>query len=241
MIWNPSTDYRLALKKGMSGTDCAALQINLPVTVDGDFGAQTKKAVESFQLGEGLAVDGIAGLHTQQALCVKLSTPAARREELPVGLLKSLLSNESGFAVAAVSRHPTDSGLDIGAYQLSTGSGTAIQEFYASAYDVRETAGKVAVGMRQSFSSVPNPVPSAYLSDLAEGDPYRFRWMVSILNHNWPAAAYNIPRYGSVFRYEPHRDDEPSQWILDASAGRLSTPREWVTSYVQRATVYVRW
>jgi hypothetical protein len=240
-IWNPTTSYRYSLKKGMAGFDVAALQVNLHVEVDGAYGRLTKKAVNHFQLAADLEVDGVAGLATQEALCVKLSTPAARTEELPVGLLKSIMSNESGFAVGAVSKHPSDAGLDIGAYQRSSGAGPGSQDFYRYAFDIRSSAYTTATEVRGRHDSLPLPVPSRYLTEMANGDTDRFKWVLSTLNHNWPVAAQNIPRYGSIYRYEPQRDDQPAEWIILASGGRLSTPREWVSAYVLNATKFVEW
>lgn len=64
------------LKKGMKGDDVKALQILLigngyscgKTGADGDFGANTKTAVEKFQKKKGLSVDGIAGRNTMQTL-----------------------------------------------------------------------------------------------------------------------------------------------------------------------------
>jgi hypothetical protein len=240
-VWNPTTSYRYTLKRRDRGFDVAALQLNLHVEVDGVFGKQTKKAVNQFQLAADLEVDGVAGLVTQEALCIKLSTPAARAEELPVGLLKSLMFNESGFAVGAVSKHPSDGGLDIGAYQRSTGSWTGTQDFYRWAFDVRSSAYTTATEIRGQHDAQPQPVSSRYLDELAANDTDRFRWLMALLNHNWPVAAHNIPRYGRVFRYDTTADDREAAWIVQASGGQLHTPREWVTSYIQRATVYVDW
>ena len=84
MFWQPTTDFRWTLKKGMQGDDVGALQLNLPnLVVDGDYGRMTRRAVWRFQADHGLEVDGIAGIVTQQKLCVSLSTPAARAEGEP--------------------------------------------------------------------------------------------------------------------------------------------------------------
>jgi hypothetical protein len=240
-IWNPTTSYRYSLKKGMAGFDVAALQVNLHVEVDGAYGRLTKKAVNHFQLAADLEVDGVAGLATQEALCVKLSTPAARTEELPVGLLKSIMSNESGFAVGAVSKHPSDAGLDIGAYQRSSGAGPGSQDFYRYAFDIRSSAYTTATEIRGAHDAQPQPVSSRYLDELAANDTDRFRWLMATLAHNWPVASHNIPRYGRVFRYDTTADDREAEWIVQASGGRLHTPREWVTAYVTAATKFVDW
>jgi len=56
------------LKKGDQGPDVKKIQQYLGITADGDFGEQTKKAVERFQLHYDLRVDGIVGSSTLQML-----------------------------------------------------------------------------------------------------------------------------------------------------------------------------
>jgi hypothetical protein len=242
MIWTPSTDYRYAFKKGMRGTDVAALQLNLKaVVVDGVFGSRTDARVREYQLAEGLTEDGIAGYATQSALCKNLSGPASKARALPAGFLASLMVNESGFYVAAVSRHPSDEGIDVGAYQRSSGKALGSQDFYASAYDVAASAGAAAADARALHDKVPtDPAPSRYYEELAGGVRDRFAWQMAALNHNWPAAAQNIPRKGHATS-SAATDDEPASWVEAATAGRLHTPREWVMAYVQKATVFVNW
>ena len=70
------------LSKGSMGDDVRMLQQALKElgyltgSVDGDFGAKTKKAVEAFQQAMGLKVDGIAGRDTL-TLLYSLYDPAA--------------------------------------------------------------------------------------------------------------------------------------------------------------------
>ena len=52
------------LKEGSKGADVRTLQKALKIPVDGIFGPGTKKAVIRFQLGAGLATDGIVGNDT---------------------------------------------------------------------------------------------------------------------------------------------------------------------------------
>lgn len=74
------------LKTGSTGDDVRRLQRILVMMkgldwtgIDGTFGAGTKAAVESFQQGEGLAVDGIVGPATWGALPADPHTPLLER------------------------------------------------------------------------------------------------------------------------------------------------------------------
>jgi hypothetical protein len=240
---NPSTDYRYALKHGMFGTDVAALQINFKnLIVDGEFGDQTEVEVKEFQEKHALEDDGVAGPVTQRKLVVQRSTKAAEAyPDLPRGFLKSIAQNESNFIVGAVSKHPSDAGLDVGPYQVSTGNTLGSQEFYNFAYSIGASALETAKDANQFASNLSTPVPSRYFDELAGGDEEKFRIQMTILSHNWPDAAEDIPRYGVIYEFDLGKDDEPQDWIINASAGRLKTPREWVHSYVERSTVYIKW
>ncbi len=245
--WQPTTDWRYVLKRGMLGFEVAALQVNLdggdgqPLVVDGDFGAKTKRGVEAWQTEHELAVDGVAGGVTQMSICVSQSGPAAKHYNLPKGLLRSYLASESSGYLGAVSAHPSDGGFDIGPYQMSTfDQPVASQEFYRNAFDVGYTAEQVAEDARYFHDHVPSPVPSQYLTELANNDVEKFKWQMTALSHNWPAAAYYIPRYGHVYT-NAAQDDMPASWVYAASGGRLSTPRQWVYFQVEKKTVYVKW
>jgi hypothetical protein len=239
----PSTDYRYALKRGMSGTDVAALQINFKdLVVDGDFGEQTEFAVKEFQAKHNLLDDGIAGSRTQQKLVVQRSEKAHEAyPELPKGFLKSVAQGESNFIVSAVSKHPSDAGIDVGPFQLSTGKTLGSQEFYHLAYNARASALEAAREAKEFAETLADPVPSKYFNDLANGDEDKFKIQMTVLSHNWPDAAEDIPRYGVIYEFDQGKDDEPQEWIIEASAGRLQTPRQWVHSYIERNTVYIRW
>ena len=70
------------LKRGDRGVDVQILQNALCLIPDGIFGPLTQEAVETFQRGHALAVDGIAGLKTLTALGLVgsyiMGKPAAR-------------------------------------------------------------------------------------------------------------------------------------------------------------------
>lgn len=230
MLLTPPRKYRYAFKKGMSGTDVAALQINLSgVAVDGAFGSQTRGAVVKLQRDHGLKVDGIAGIMTQQQIVTTrcLNVPV----KVPAGMLLSLAANESGFAIAAYSLHPSDAGYDLGAFQRSSGSDPSpSQLFIRGAYDVRLMADETARRFVKLFS--------AYRNDPKVGTDRR-AWELAVLSHNWPSAAENLATIGRI--YKTKSDDEPEAWIEQASGGRLHTAKEWVAAYIEKATVFVDW
>lgn len=239
--------YRTVFKRKMVGTDVAAFQLNLDdasgisCVVDGDFGLETEKAVKEFQTTRNLAADGIAGLVTQQRLCVQLSSAATGEFNLPGGFAKSRISNESSFAVACISEARSDGSFDLGANQENMAGKVGNQEAYHHAYSVRASSRAAGQNARAIHDRISTVVDSRYLEELANGDKEKFKWQMAALNHNWPDAAEDIPRYGYVYEYSPARDDQFAQWIYDATAGALSTPRQWIMHYVQRATVYVVW
>lgn len=230
MVLRPSSDYRFAFKKGMRGTDVAALQINLAgVTVDGVFGSETRQAVVAVQKRAGLVVDGIAGLVTQQHIVRAKS--AGAEDGLPSGLLRSLAANESAFALAAFSRHPSDAGYDLGAFQHSSGANpTPPQSFIRDSYDVKKMSVETSARFRRAFVTY---------RDEPHADTDRRAWELAILSHNWPVAAENLAEIGRIYKTKP--DDVPEAWIEQASGGRLHTAREWVAAYIERATIYVDW
>lgn len=244
MIWQPSPDFRYALKRGMSGTDCAALQLNLgDLLVDGDFGRLTERAVRRFQRRHPrLVTDGIAGPATQAAVASREMRDAAAT--VPEGLLKSLAFNESALILGSCGKHSQDSGWDVGVFARSTGKAPGTQEFLRSCYDVTESAEWSAENLRDSYEKLGVPVESWYTGTLAGGRINRYRWQLAVFMHNWPAGALNLARRGAVtvdYVGDRNTDDEPAAWIIAATGGRLETPREWVLSYVARSTTYVRW
>lgn len=242
MILAPAPDYRRTFKRGMSGTDVAALQLNLPVTVDGWFGEQTGKAIRELQRRLNLFEDGIAGPATQQALVRERSASAELTWKLPTGMLASLVANESAFMVAAYSPHPSDDGYDIGAFQTSI-TVARDQTTLASAYDVLAGANRYAEALAKARKAYASPVDSLYRGEWPSTLPEErkgYTWQLAVLAHNWPYAAQNIAKIGRIFT-EEGRDDREEAWIVSASAGRLHTPREWVEAYVERATAFVDW
>ena len=59
---------RGVVKVGSKGANVKYLQKKLGITVDGDFGPNTRAAVVAFQTKQGLTADGIVGPKTWKAV-----------------------------------------------------------------------------------------------------------------------------------------------------------------------------
>lgn len=234
MNWEPMARYRYAFKTGMSGTDVWALQINLQASgyvlvLDGDFGPTTERMVRACQQHLGQIVDGIAGLMTQRGMVLDLSRHADTTSNLPKGLLKSVASNESGFALAAYSAHPSDpNGFDIGPYQQAFPPMERSQQNYANAYNARWSADVTGKAIRERKTRF-RAAPKVSTDQRA--------WQLAVLSHNWPLAAENLAFHGSIF-LDPTQDTQSAAWVIAASGGRLRTPQQWAEHYIQAATAF---
>lgn len=251
MEFTPRSDYRYAFRKGDEGIDVAILQLNLPnVLVDGVFGKRTKTVVENWQERHHLEKDGVAGLATSRSIISSASRSVTTKYGLPKGMLKSIAFNESSFKLANAGKHNGDEGWDVGAFARSSGPNYGSDEFHASAFNVKESAEWTGAHAVEQKSRFVRPVDSQYLFELATGDRDKLLWQLTVLAHNWPDGADNICRRGGAtvdFTGDVNRDDEPAEWIEAATRNPhtgislLHTPRQWVMSYVTKATAYVDW
>jgi peptidoglycan hydrolase-like protein with peptidoglycan-binding domain len=75
-----SASTEVVVKRGDRGSAVRKIQEQLGVSVDGDFGAQTERAVKRFQRGHDLVPDGIVGPLTRGALGLRpFSSRSLRR------------------------------------------------------------------------------------------------------------------------------------------------------------------
>jgi len=242
--------YRYVLHRGDRGTDVAALQINLPgLEVDGIYGQLTKRAVARWQTDRHILADGIAGGETFRSLILQHSLLPERQRKLPRRFLLSRSAKESGLNLAAFAKHPGDWGYDLGAFQLAFGPNHRDQtqgnlyHAYNVALVAEDLAREAAELHRRYFDGAAVQHGSWYGTKLRIDDVYDpsiHAWQLVAQHHNWPVAADNLATIGRIFK-EEGRDDEPADWIVDATGGRLSTPREWVLDYAAGATALVRW
>ncbi|OAX87136.1 carboxypeptidase [Xanthomonas nasturtii] len=126
-----------------------------PLHADGDFGGNTKYAVEQFQREHGLQVDGVVGRHTQDALDQVLSQHTAKQAEqkvipaAPVQASSPLLSD---------SRHP-DNAMYNGAVSKLEALGE--RGGFASRKELEQAAGQIVFeskvsGLHRIDHVVPN-------------------------------------------------------------------------------------
>lgn len=223
---NPWGELTRPFKRGDRAWPVLSAQIALNrfgnrLALDGDFGPATEKVARAFQVHRGMRVDGVIGPVSQERICIDLSTSAARRYQLPVGLARGLIENESSFALAAFTEHPSDTGFDLGAWQDSYAS-PGSQDEYRASLDVSVMAYRTCEKLRLRYD--------AYRS---AGAPSRLAWECATLYHNWPAAADRMAKGLAPLRTG---SDEEAAWVVAASGGRLRTPREWADAYIAAAT-----
>jgi Putative peptidoglycan binding domain len=235
MAWSPVQKSYGTFKKGQSGWEVWAFQLNLPsIVADGAFGPLTEEAVKKFQRsatldGVPLVADGIAGPATQQALAIVRSATAEAKYNLPKNLLKSIAHGESGYYTACTSVLTSDGGRDYGVYQDHQVNPS--QEQLAISYTISALAEDTAKKVRTIKDRY-------YTGAIYKGAKTHQRaWELAALYHNWPYAAERLAK--GLCIYSDCSDDKPKQWIIDATNGRLSTPNQWVAEQIKTKTIYV--
>jgi hypothetical protein len=101
------TTSAVVLKRGDRGASVRKVQTALGIAVDGVFGAQTEQAVKRFQKGKGLTADGVVGPDTRDALGLEpFARGSVQRQTRDVKLprtLRLIAECESGGNPRAVS------------------------------------------------------------------------------------------------------------------------------------------
>jgi hypothetical protein len=182
------------LREGSAGWPVFALQgalgcAGIHIAKDGGFGPKTKKAVEKFQRGEKIAVDGVVGPMTQRHL-VSYVCRLIEHEvpDLPSGLAAAMAAGEGGNMLAAVN-WSVPGGVDCGLFQLRvyTPYGEDAMRLAFSPLRAGAKAMKDFGARRASFLKRP----------WVNGNVAR-AGRCALLAHNWPAGADAYSRYGHV-------------------------------------------
>lgn len=224
----PARQFRRVLKEGMRGHEVAALQLLLKqvrsekLSVDGAFGPRTLAAVRRFQSHALIAVDGIAGMGTQTALGRAGVKVAEQGENLPAGLLRGLVENESGYAIGAVNWQ-VPPGVDCGLAQ------DRVHDPQGATPDRWE----VAFGMG-SLRNAAEELRSRH--DSFYGDPgaksHQRAWELASLAHNWPAGAAKLATGQAL-------SESPAAWVQAIGVKGVTSPADWARHYIERTTALV--
>ena len=209
------------------------IQLNLPVTADGLFGPLTAAAVKKFQTDQGFALadrDGIVGPQTQRALVIARSASASSQYTLPAGLLSSVSWSETGYYIPATSGLTYDGGRDYGAYQEHRLNPSEAQ--LIASYRIAVAAATTAERLRR----IKNKFFTGAIYTAAK--THENAWKFAALYHNWQHAAERLAQ-GKTIYLAPGSDDQPKQWIIDATNGRLQTPNQWVAEQIEKKTAFV--
>lgn len=224
--------YR-ALREGLSGWDCWALQAALGGLVkDGEFGPATASAVRSLQSQEKLLVDGIAGTITQREAAYRCIWPAQEDQETPSGLLRGVVEGESGFLVGNHTAPYPNGTRDLGLCMFNMVPTVANMQF---AFDARKAIMRTA----QNISSQHD----TYLNQPGVKGDQRLAWRFAVGRHNWPAAADRfadgtIGSWRYVSRGVSYRMSDPAPWVREIGVAGVDTGYEWFQFYVDSKVLY---
>jgi hypothetical protein len=258
MIWRIPSEQKYTLKLGDRGVGVGALQngLNVGLGVDGIFGLQTESAVKRFQAQHNLVIDGLAGPKTQITVVNRWSAESEKINRVWPGILKGIYLNESGGIIQVMNRQVAG-GVDCGPYQ---------QRVYESqyndagvifnAFDPVVGAERAAQERRSLYNTFLSRYPQrigknlsvvgVYNTQASGSGRFRSSWELSVLSHNYPAAANKISQGIVIWQF---RDDddvirtsaEPALWCQRLSGGTVKTAQEWCKRYIERSTKGVIW
>lgn len=191
---NPNTPTSLRL--GDKGWPVFALQSGLDdldyaCNADGVFGAVTSSVVKTFQLAQGVVVDGIAGYTTQSRITRWIDVRVhVKHPELPSGLIRGFALSESGENLGAVNWN-VPGGVDCGVVQIRCLGPPFNMDGLRAAYDPHIAMERVAVtfsGRATAFSQY----------DYSSKQPKEWAMRCAALAWNWPWAAEQYAMKGKL-------------------------------------------
>jgi peptidoglycan hydrolase-like protein with peptidoglycan-binding domain len=242
MSFAPNERYRYAFKEGMTGWDVVTIQVALNAAYisanlveDGSFGPLTKAAVEKLQRNLSIVSDGICGVETQKALCLR-EVAKAEVHLTPKGLLKGIVEGESGYVIPTTSAQYPNHTRDYGPYQdnkLVTSDEVTLKHAFQVGQQGHRTAEQLAIAFRQ-YSNRPG-------TQTAERG-----WHCAILSYNWPAAAEQIANgtaetwtYTEEASGKQYKLNDPAPWIEQYGVPGVTTGWDWIKFYISSKDLYV--
>jgi Putative peptidoglycan binding domain len=213
--YNRFRTLRLASPR-IQGEDVFALQVGLSKLgipcgePDGIFGPLAHKAVLQAQETFLLAVDGLAGGHTQRAIALELAERVASDVKVPFSAFKGQLELESGYRLGNYSPLRSDGHFDAGVTQRNT----------------RFTPPELGFDPAASIDKLGREISKHY--DLFMGLPNQRRWALAQGAWNAPAYACFIAREEGAFKV-----------TMGMTARPGTEARRIFEEYVENVSVYL--
>lgn len=207
----------------------ALKRLGRDITLDGDYGPQTKARVAEFQREVGLTppTSPQVGPGTQRKLVERLLV--LYTQGLPGGLLHGFAEGEGGWTLTAVN-HSVAGGVDCGAFQRRVydedyGNDAVIERAFDAGYQARLLADRL-IELRSIF------LPRAGTKDSLA--PNEKAWRLACLNHNYPSGADTLSRT-PVKELTPYWRTEQS-WVTGnryrfPDGVLVRTPLDWCALY----------
>lgn len=217
-----------AVQRGLN--DVGRASTSPPISEDGVFGDETFKAVGDFQSSTGLVRDGRFGPKTSAKMAIVLSQFVS--VAVPRGLLRGILSAESGNLIGAVNASVAG-GIDCGyaqrrVYESDYGNEAVVRRAFDGLYQMNLLASSL-LGRHNAFFGRPG------------ARTHERAWRLATLNHNYPYAADKISREGtgSLSSYWT----SPQNWVISIGAkfpdsAPVRTPLEWCQYYALGSTAH---
>lgn len=225
------------LKIGVSGWDVYALQKGLSgtgsvIAADGVFGRQTEAIVKSFQTGQKILADGVAGITTQRHLADVLGRAVRKKHHLPSGLAYGVIEGESGFQLGSYTTKLGDGKRDVGVCQEHVATDDAS---LARSFDAAAAIERLGTNLRGRFEQAKS----------SSGKDDEFCWRYgAVLAHNWPAASEHYIK-GDIDTWvywaggRSYRMRDKAQWIIDIGVHDVETGYEWSEFYINSKCAHV--